>query len=60
MYTEEEWKHSLIHKCFQIDDTENLKVGGFVDSGEGTQLYIIIDVMEDYAVMAIKHTGVIH
>jgi len=57
MNIQEEWEHSLIHKCFQIDNTENLKVGGFV--GSGTQLYMIIDILED-RVKAIKHDGVIH
>ena len=59
MNTDKEWEHSLIHRCFQIDNTEDLKVGGFVDSGEGTQLYMIIDILED-RVKAIKHDGVIH
>jgi len=57
MNIQEEWEHSLIHRCFQIDNTEDLKVGGFVDSG--AQLYIIIDIMDD-RVKAIKHDGVIH
>ena len=56
---QEEWEYSLIHRCFHIDDTEDLNVGGFVDSGEGTQLYMIIDILED-RVKAIKHDGVIH
>ena len=55
----QEWEHSLIHRCFQIDNTEELKLGGFVDSGEGTQLYMIIDILDD-RVKAIKHDGVIH
>ena len=59
MKIEEEWEHSLIHRCFQIDDTEDLKVGGFIDSGEDTQIYVIIDIMDD-RVKAIKHDGVIH
>ena len=59
MYTQEEWEHSLIHRCFHVDDTDYLKVGGFIDSGEGTQLYLIIDVMPD-KVKAIKHDGVVH
>ena len=56
---QEEWDHELQHRCFHVDDTDYLKIGGFIDSGEGTQLFIIIDVMPD-RVMAIKHTGVIH
>ena len=59
MNIQEEWEHSLIHRCFQKDDTEDFKVGDFVDSGEGTQLYMIIDIMPD-RVKAIKHDGVIH
>ena len=55
----QEWNHELQHKCFHVDDTEDLKVGSFVDSGEGTQLYLIIDVMSD-RFKAIKHDGVIH
>jgi hypothetical protein len=57
MNIQEEWEHSLQHRCFQIDNTEDLKIGGFVDSGD--QVYMIIDIMDD-RVKAIKHDGVIH
>jgi len=53
----QEWEHSLIHRCFQIDDTEDLKVGELIESSK--ELYMIIDIMED-RVKAIKHDGVIH
>ena len=59
MNIKEEWEYSLQHRCFHVDETEDLKLGGFIDSGEGTQLYVIIDIMDD-RVKAIKHDGVIH
>jgi len=59
MNTEEEWEHSLIHRCIHVDDTEDFKLGDFIASGECAQLYVIIDIMDD-RVKAIKHDGVIH
>jgi len=53
----QEWEHSLIHRCFHLDNTEDLKRGSLIDSDEG--VFIIIDIL-DYRVKAIKHDGVIH
>ena len=56
---QEEWEHSLQHRCIHVDSTDHLKIGGLIDSGEGTQVYMIVDIMTD-RVKAIKHDGVIH
>lgn len=50
---------ALQHRCIHLDTTEHLKVGGLIDSGEGTQKYMVIDIMPD-RVKAIKHDGVTH
>ena len=58
MNIQEEWERSLIHRCFDLDNTEDLRVGSLIEDYE-SQTYMIIDILHR-RVKAIKHDGVIH
>ena len=49
----------MIHRCFELEDAEDKRIGDFVKYKHSDQLYIIVDILHE-RVKAIKHDGVVH
>ena len=45
MNIQEEWEHSLQHRQFKLDTTEDINLGDFVNSED--KCYIVIDILND-------------